>query len=104
MAHNIQFKNLESNKLEYINGVDDAICAYLGRPSHPKEWCENWWNSVGMMLAGGISPEQMRVDLMDWAADDDPDQVTHYTTLLSILNFVVMTYDVITFRTWGFAR
>jgi hypothetical protein len=103
VAHNIQFNNTETNKLENINDVDAAVCAHMGVACDPVTWCENWWNTVALGLAMGHTPDAIRGFLTEDIAREEPEQAAHLLRLVTILNFVTMTYDVITFRTMGFA-
>lgn len=98
MAHNIQFRSLEHGGLERLNGVDAALCAHFGEPVDDVKWFANWFNFEALMFASGMDQNDIRAAIED---DDDPDRVAGH---LTILNYLTMHYDIITFRSWGFAN
>lgn len=80
----------ETMLAERLQTVDEKLAAAMGEPLHDDKWCYNWYNRIGIMLAGGGGFNGCREC---WDDPDDPDTPIMH----KVIDWLEQHYDV---RCW----
>lgn len=54
---------------EVLQEVDAALCAHLGLPVDPVNWCRNWYHVIGFLIACKGTPlgsDALRDEIRRW--------------------------------------
>ncbi len=85
-----------------LNGVDEAICQYLGVPVHATRYRSWWFDVIGFRLACGKTWEQVRHHIVSLLRDGDTEEErAHVGELLLIAQYLDDNYVPYGFTTIG---
>jgi hypothetical protein len=80
----------ETMLTERLETVDEKLAVAMGEAVHDDNWCHNWYNRIGIMLACGKGFNGCREC---WNDPDDPDErIMH-----KVIDWLDKHYDV---RSW----
>jgi hypothetical protein len=90
----ISFKTGESTSFSQI---DEEICAAFAHPVDPDQYICGWYNAIGARVATGNTLDQVRTTFIGYIIEAiaDPrkkNQVSYYTNLIGILNWITNNY------------
>jgi arginyl-tRNA synthetase len=56
-----------------LNKVDEFLCEKLGMEVHPKYYVNDWYNTIGFLIATGhpLGSEKLRTKLATWFTKED---------------------------------
>lgn len=60
MARYLRLVRRDNGQADSFQDVDEEICALLGVQVDRVNWCRNWYNRVGLLLAVGQSFAEVR--------------------------------------------
>lgn len=105
MPNCYQLISLESKEVCKLSDIDKEICEHLGVECHPREWCYDWHNTVGFLIAmgtplngknsKGLTMEEKLDQVFFTGFDDEPldkEEIDRRDTLWRIVEFLRTKY------------
>jgi hypothetical protein len=85
--------------------VDEAICAFLGEPVHPTEYCHGWFDHLGWHYACGLTPNLIEADLIGLLTVSDASRYADEALVMLRINaFIRERYTIDSWREIGRGR
>jgi hypothetical protein len=105
MAANFQLLCRTTGKATSFNLIDEQLCAAFAQPVDDDKYLCDWYNSIGWRVATGNSLDQVRTIFIGYIVEaiskGDQRQVTGYTDLIALLNWLTQNYTTDSWTTVG---